>query len=91
VFFLLDVLLGDPGDDGVLLCDLLLQGLHLRLKGLGRGDGRLRLQGGGGVLEQLLLPVVEEAGLKVVLLAELGDGDLVDVVAAEKGGASGRR
>ncbi len=80
------MLLGDPRDVGVLLGDLLLQGLALRLQGLRRGGGRGRLQRGGCILEELLLPVVEETRLEIVLLAELGDGDLVNVVAPEDGG-----
>ena len=75
-----------PGDDLVLLRELLLErgDLGLELGGPGRGGGRLECC--GGVLEELLLSVVEQAGLKVVLFAELRDGDLVDVVAAEKSG-----
>jgi len=80
------VLFRHPGDDLVLLRELLLErgDLGLELRGPGRGGGRLEC--GGGVLEELLLPVVEQAGLKVVLFAELRDGDLVDVVAAKKSG-----
>ena len=80
------MLLGDPGDDRVLLGDLLLKGLDLGLEGPRRRGGLWRAQRARSVLEELALPVVEEARLQVVLLAELRDGDLVDVVATEDGG-----
>ena len=64
------MLFGHPGDDLVFLRELLLKrgDLGLELRGTGRGGGRLECC--GGVLEELLLPVIEQAGLKVGLFAE---------------------
>ena len=72
------------GDDLVLAAELVPQG----------GDGPLvpglvrtvfSLEGGAAVLEELPLPGVEDGGLELVLVAEVGDGHLVDQVAAEDG------
>ncbi len=57
-----------------------------RLEGRGWRGGLWRAQRARGVLEELALSVVEQARLQVLLLAELRDGDLVDVVATEDGG-----
>jgi hypothetical protein len=43
------------------------------------------LEGGGAVLEELLLPEVQEVHRQVVLLAEVGDGLLLQQVEAEQG------
>ena len=51
--------------------------------GLGRAD--LAIEGGGAVLEELLLPVVEQRGRELELIAEIGDGDVVDQVTPENG------
>ena len=80
------MLFGHPGDDLVLLGELLLQGRDLRLERCGARRGSRRLECGDGVLEELLLPVVEETRLKVVLFADLRDGHLIDVVASQECG-----
>src|SRR5689334_16825871 len=38
------------------------------------------------IVEDLLLPGIEDAGLDAVLVAEIGHGDLVDEVSADNGG-----
>ena len=73
------------GDDAVLAGELLFKGLDLADELL-RGRGGARLQRRDSVLEEALLLVVEHAGLKVVLFAELRHRDLLDVVPREKGG-----
>src|SRR5262249_4689562 len=59
-----------------------------------RGDGPLEvavvcavlpLEGRRAILEELLLPEVEERGRELVLIAEVGDGDVVDQMAPEDG------
>src|ERR1700722_6174848 len=45
----------------------------------------LALEGGGAVLEELLLPEVKQGRLELVLVAEIGDGHLVDQMASEDG------
>ena len=51
-----------------------------------RPSASLRLQSLGGDVEQLALPLVEDAGLELVLLAQIGDGDFVGQMAAQDGG-----
>jgi hypothetical protein len=43
------------------------------------------LEGGGAVLEELLLPEVEEVYGQALLLADVGDGLLLQEVEAEQG------
>ena len=71
-------------DDLVLALELVAQ----------RGDGLLKvavgclalpLEGGGAVLEELLLPDVEQGGRELMLVAEVRDGDVVDQVPPEDG------
>src|SRR5262249_4513271 len=50
---------------------------------LGLGRAVLALEGGAAVLEELPLPGVEGSGLELVLVAQVGDGDLLDQVTAE--------
>src|ERR1039458_828998 len=81
VFFELDVFTHQLGQDLVLLLDLGLQGLDLLLLG-----GLLAAVGGSGfkddgaLLEELLLPLVEEGRLNAGLLADVRDGRLFDEV-----------
>src|SRR6185437_2498838 len=65
-----------------------------------RGDGPLEvavgravlaLEGRRAVLEELLLPEVEERGRELMLIAEVGDGDVVDQMAPEDGDLLDRR
>ena len=61
------------GDDLVLALELLAQGGDGPLV-VALGRGVLALEGGGAVLEELLLPEVEQRGGEVVLVTEVGDG-----------------
>src|ERR1700712_2562977 len=78
------MLLHQLGDDLVLASELVAQGLDGPLL-LAHGGVALALEGGGAVLEEGPLPGVEDGGLELVLVAEVGDGDLVDEVTAEDG------
>src|SRR6185437_6656784 len=49
------------------------------------------LEGGGSVLEELLLPEVEERGGELMLVAEVRDGDAVDQMAPKDGDLLDRR
>jgi len=70
----------------VLLRERRLQGLVFALQVLlPRTRGRGGLKGASEVLESLLLPVVEDAGLQLVLLAELRNGDRVHEMPPEDG------
>jgi transposase-like protein len=92
LFFQADVLLGQLGDDAILvgqagfelgdLAALGFEGLLLRVM----PGGTAVLQGAGGVLEELVAPQVEQAGLDVVLLAQGRNLDLFDEVLANDGG-----
>src|SRR5579883_2212307 len=73
------------------LADDLVLALELVAPG---GDGPLEvavgcrvlpLEGGGAVLEELLLPEVEQRGRELMLVAEVRDGDVVDQVAPQDG------
>lgn len=74
----------------VLLRQLRLEPLDLPLELL-RPLRVGRLQRAVDVLEELLLPVVEEARLDALLLAHLRDGDLVDEVTTQDRGLLGGR
>jgi hypothetical protein len=78
------MLLHEFGDDFVLALELGLQGGDPLALGVG-GAAVGAFEGGGAVLEELLLPGVEEGGLEMVLVAEIGDGHPVDEVASEDG------
>ena len=76
------------GDDLVLALELVAQ----------RGDGPLEvalerrvlpLEGRGAVLEELLLPEVEQRGRELMLVAEVRDGDVVDQMTPQNGTALG--
>src|SRR6516225_4762219 len=65
-----------------------------------RGDGPLEvalrrgvlaLEGGRSVLEELLLPEVEQGGGELMLVAAVRDGDVVDQMAPEDGDLLNRR
>jgi hypothetical protein len=58
---------------------------------LGAGGRVLALEGRGAVLEEDLLPAVEEGRRELVLVTEVGDGHLVDQVPSEDGYLLGRR
>src|SRR4051812_49033329 len=49
------------------------------------GRGALALEGGRAVLEELLLPEVEQGGQELVLVAEVRDGYVVDQVTPKDG------
>ncbi len=68
----------------VLRLDLLFQILDALLLGLRVGTG-FGLEGGPSVLEELLLPPVEDRGLKAQFIAELGDRLLVQQMAPQDG------
>jgi hypothetical protein len=72
------------GDHFVLALELGLQGGDPLVLGVGAAAVGT-LEDGGAVLEELLLPGVEEGGLEVVLVADVGDGHPVDEVASEEG------
>src|SRR5512142_2639744 len=77
-------------DDLVLTLELLPQrGDGSQVVALGRAV--LALEGGGTVLEEQLLPGVEECGLQLVLVTEVGDGHSVDQVTPEDGNLLGGR
>ena len=66
------------GQDFVLGLDLLLQELDPLLLLLDLTDGTfLRLEGGSSVFKELLLPAIEDGGLQSMLLAQIGNRDLV--------------
>src|SRR4051812_48788992 len=68
--FLFDMFFYQFGDDFVLALELVAQGGDDSLEVV-LGRGVLALEGGGAVLEELLLPEVEERGRELVLVAEV--------------------
>ena len=72
------------GDDFVLALEILMQGGDVPETLILR-SGVLAFQRGGTVLEEQFLPLVEQRGLQLVLVAQVGDGDSVDLVAPEDG------
>src|SRR3954452_13919024 len=71
-------------DDFVLALELVAQcGDGPDVPALGRG--LLGLEGGGAVLEELLLPEIEERGRELMLVAEVRDGHAVDQMAPKYG------
>lgn len=79
------MLLHQLPEDLVLALELRLEDQDLLLEaGLGGALSSPRaLERSVALLEELLLPAVEGAGLELVLVAELRDGNLVDEVAAK--------
>src|SRR6476661_8869866 len=71
-------------DDLVLALELVAQGRD-EAEVLALGSGVLALEGDGAVLEELLLPGVEQRGRELMLVAEVRDGDVVDQMAAKDG------
>ena len=55
------------------------------------GRGGLALEGRRSVLEELLLPEVEQRGRELMLVAEVRDGDVVDQVTPQDGDLLDRR
>jgi hypothetical protein len=55
------------------------------------GRGVLPLEGGGAVLEELLLPEVEQRGGELMLVAEIRDRYVVDQVTPQDGDLLDRR
>jgi hypothetical protein len=53
--------------------------------------GTLAFEGGGSVLEELLLPEVEQGGGELVLVVEVRDGYVVDQVTPKDGDLLDRR
>jgi hypothetical protein len=89
----LDVLLHQLGQDVVLDAKLVLQGRDLAVLGVGFGLAAFAGvgEGGGAVLEELLLPELEEVHREVVFLADVGDRLLLQEVEAEHGDLLFRR
>jgi hypothetical protein len=81
------MLLHQLGEDLVLALELVLEGSDLDVLGVLAGLAAFAgvIEGGGTVLEELLLPEVEECDGQVVLLAEVGDGLLLQEVEAKQG------
>ena len=81
------MLLHQLGEDLVLALELVPEGGDLDILGVLTGLAALAgvIEGGGAVLEELLLPEVEEGDGEVVLLADVGDGLLLQEVEAEQG------
>ena len=84
------MLLHQFGDDLVLALELVAEGGDGPLE-VAVGCGALALEGGRSVLEELLLPGVEQGGRELMLVAEVGDGDVVDQVAPQDGDLLDRR
>src|SRR6478736_5535715 len=81
------MLLHQLGEDLVLAVELVLEGSDLDVLGVRAGLAALAgvIEGSGAVLEELLLPEVEESDGKVVLLTDVGDGLLLQEVESEQG------
>ena len=81
------MLLHQLGEDLVLALELGLQVGDLFVLGVGGGLAAFVMggEGGGAVLEELFLPVVEEGDGDAVLFADVGDGDFIEEVLAEQG------
>src|SRR5690242_10447864 len=81
------MLLHEFGEDLVLTLEFFFEGSDLAV--LGVRDGLAVPvgfgEGGGAVVEELLLPEVEEVDGEVVLLADVGDGLLLQEVESEQG------
>ena len=81
------MLLHQLGQDLVLALEFVLQSSDLAVPGVLGGLAVFAgvLEGGGAVLEELLLPEVEEVDVEVVLLTDVGDGLLLQKVEAKQG------
>ena len=78
------------GDDLVLALELVAEGGDGPME-VALGGGVLALERGGPVLEELLLPEVEQRGRELMLVAEVRDGDAVDEMTPEDGDLLDRR
>src|SRR5262245_4811601 len=81
------MLLHELGEDLVLALELVLEGGDLAVLGVLVGLAALAviLEGRGAVLEELLLPQVEEVNGQAMLLTDVGDGLVLQEVEAEQG------
>jgi hypothetical protein len=80
------VLLHEFAEDLVFALEFGLELLDLFVLGVLAGLGLAAVvEGGVPVLEELLLPAVEEVGRDAEFIAEIGDGHLVEEVAFEGG------
>src|SRR5215472_751430 len=80
------MLLHQLGEDLVLTLELVFQGCDLAVLGIFAGLAAFAgvLEGSRAVLEELLLPEVEEGHGEVVLLTEVGDGLLFQEMEPEQ-------
>jgi hypothetical protein len=80
------VLLQEFGENLVLALELFLQGSDLAILGVVLGFAAMAgiLEGSRAVLEELLLPEVEEVDGEVVFLADVGDRLLLQEVEAKQ-------
>jgi hypothetical protein len=81
------VLLHEFGQDLVLALEFVLEGSELAVFGVGVGFAALAgvLEGSGAIVEELLLPEVEEVHGELVLLADVGDRLLLQEVETKQG------
>lgn len=89
VTFVVRTLVGDLRDDAVLAPEARFQHLDLRFQLLLLAvlpSRRLQLQHLSSLIEELPLPLLEDAGLELVLLAQIRHGDLVGQMAAKDRG-----
>src|SRR5215468_5740049 len=77
-------------DDLVLALELVAQCGDRALE-MALGRGVLPFEGRRAVLEELLLPEVEQCGRELVLVAEVRDGDVVDEMTPQDGDLLDRR
>src|SRR5438874_6825381 len=68
----------------VLALELLLQGGDPLVLGVG-GPSGAGLEGGGAVLEELLLPAIEHRGVDAVLVTQIRDGSLLEEMEPKNG------
>src|SRR3954447_14004164 len=78
------MLLHEFGEDFVLALELLLQEGDLPVLGVAGASGA-GLEGGGAVLEELLLPAVGHRGVDAVLVAQVRDGDVFEEMKPQDG------
>jgi hypothetical protein len=81
------VLLHEFGEDFVLALELVLEGGDLTVFGVKFGLAAFAgvIEGRSAILEELLLPEVEEVNGEVVFLADVGDGLLLQEMKSEQG------
>src|SRR3954464_7043403 len=76
--------LHESREDFVLALELLLQEGDLPILGVAGASGA-GFEGGGAVLEELLLPAVEHRGVDAVLVAQIRDGDMFEEMEPKDG------